>query len=367
MGNRKTSVINKNVVTIKDIAQLAELSPATVHLVLAGKPGPKPETRERVLSLAKQMGYRCNAAASSLKRGTTRIGAVLPRQEGDNNLYYAPIWFGVRAFMREHADFSLELLEFDYESRESISVPAESVKEARETEKLSGLIVLGDLEPAAYTELIQCKECQIPVVLVNSDMQGVGRICCVQAENYLLGRTIGEILLRHTKSGGNILACAGEQRTPANAASIRGLEDYVQEYAAERKIYKLYYGYSQEERDKLRRMLRKYFAQHPDISCCCSVTARGSVELACALEECGLAGALPAVGSDLFPQNLESLRRGTFQNLMFKNPYRQGWLAAEQLFRYIFYGSAADAVFVKSEVVFQSSIPMYEGDSSQDS
>ena len=358
---------NRNTVTIKDIAHLTALSPATVHLVLAGKPGPKAETRERVLSLAKQMGYRCNAAASSLKRGITRIGAVLPRQEGDNQLYYAPIWSGVHAFMEGHADFSLELIEFAYESCESISVPASVVKEARQMEKLSGLIVLGDVGPAACAELLKCKDYQIPIVLVNSDMQGTGRICCVQTDNYLLGRVIGEILLRQITAGGNVLACAGERSTPANAASIQGLVDYVQGHGAGRKIYKLYYGYSPEERDKLRRMLRKYFAQHPDISCCCSMTARGSVELACALEECGLAGVLPAVGSDLFPQNLESLRRGTFQNLMFKNPYRQGWLAAEQLFRYIFYGSAADAVFVKSEVVFQSSIPMYEGDSSQDS
>ena len=364
MGNRDTATIGKGTVTIKDLAQLAALSPATVHLVLTGKPGPKAETRERVLSLARQMGYRCNAAASSLKRGTTRIGAVLPRQKGDNELYYAPIWFGVRDFMKEHADYNLELVEFAYDSGQSISVPAQTVKEARATEKLSGLIVLGDIEPAACTELRKCQEQQLPVVLVNSDMQGIGRISCVQAENYLLGKTIGEILLRQTSAGGSILACAGELRTPANAASIRGLEDYVQEHDAGRKIYKLYYGYSQQERDKLCRRLREHFAQLSDIACCCSVTARGSVELARALEESGRAGKLPAVGSDLFPQNVESLRRGTFQNLMFKNPYRQGWLAAEQLFRYIFHGSAEDVVLVKSEVVFQSLIPMYEDDSS---
>lgn len=193
---------NRNTVTIKDIAHLTALSPATVHLVLAGKPGPKAETRERVLSLAKQMGYRCNAAASSLKRGITRIGAVLPRQDGDNQLYYAPIWSGVHAFMEGHADFSLELVEFAYESCESISVPASVVKEARQMEKLSGLIVLGDVGPAACAELLKYKDYQIPIVLVNSDMQGTGRICCVQTDNYLLGRVIGEILLRQITAGG---------------------------------------------------------------------------------------------------------------------------------------------------------------------
>lgn len=351
---------NKNTVTIKDLAQMADLSPATIHLVLTGKPGPKAETRERVLGLAKQMGYRCNAAASSLKRGVTRIGAILPHLEGDNRLYYAPIWSGIRAFMKEHADFSLELAEFTYDSGESISVPAATVREAQAADKLSGLIVLGDIEPAARAELRGFKDRQTPIVLVNSDLKGIGRICCVQAENYLLGRVLSEILLRLSPERGSILACAGETTTPANEASIRGLEDYVREHDAGRTVYKLYYGYSQKEREKLRRSLREHLTQHPDIAGCCSVTARGSVELARALEESGLAGKLPAIGSDLFPQNLESLRRGTFQNLMFKNPYQQGWLAAEQLFRYIFHGTAESVVFVKSEVIFQSSIPMYE-------
>jgi len=359
IGNTNTSTINKNTVTIKDLAQMASLSPATVHLVLSGKPGPKAETRERVLYLARQMGYRCNAAASSLKRGITRIGVILPRQEGGNLLYYAPIWSGVRDFMKEHADYRLELEEFPYESRKSISVPAGIVKEARETDRLSGLIVLGDIDPAARPELLQCRDCHVPVVLVNSDMQGVGRVCCVQAENYLLGKIIGEILVRQTPGGGNLLVCAGEATTPANAASVRGIEDYIHEHDAGRKAYKLYYGYTLEERCKLRKELRAYLAEQPDIACCCSVTARGSVELACALEESGLAGKLPAVGSDIFPQNVESLQRGTFQNLMFKNPYRQGWFAAEQLFHYIFHGTAEDTVLVKTEVVFQSSLPMY--------
>ena len=41
----------------KEIAQKLGLSPATVSLVLRGRPGISPETRERVLRMAKEMGY----------------------------------------------------------------------------------------------------------------------------------------------------------------------------------------------------------------------------------------------------------------------------------------------------------------------
>lgn len=348
-------------ITLKDLAALAGVSPATVHLALAGKPGPKFETRERILKLAKEMDYRCNVAASSLKRGVTKIGAVLPRPAGDNQLYYTPIWDGVRAFFKEHKDFNLELIEFAYDSEDFISVPVSILDEVRKIDKLSGLIVLGDIEPAARKELRLLRDRRMPVVLVNSDMPEVGRICCVQAENYLLGKAIGEILLRQTPRGGAILVCAGEETTPANDESVQGLQDYIAEHDPDRTLYKLYYGYSSGEKERLYRRLLEHLREDYSIVGCCSVTARGSVELAHALVESGLAGKLPAIGSDVFQENIENLERNVFQNLMFKNPYQQGWLAAERLFQYIFYGTTGvnDIQFVKSEVVFQSSVSMY--------
>ena len=104
------------------------------------------------------------------------------------------------------------------------------------------------------------------------------------------------------------------------------------------------------------------FEKDRGITGCGSVTARGSVQLARALVDTGLAGRIPAIGSDVFGENIENLKRGVFQNLMFKNPYQQGWLAAEYLFKHIFRNQPTGdtTIFVKSEVVFQSSISMYK-------
>ena len=199
----------------------------------------------------------------------------------------------------------------------------------------------------------------VSIVLVNSDTPAVGRICCIQAENYLLGRIMGEILLGRTPRGGPILVCAGEKSTPANADSTRGLNDYLEEHDANREIYALHYG---NDMDRLYRRLVEQFEKDRGITGCCSVTARGSVQLARALVDTGLAGRIPAIGSDVFGENIENLKRGVFQNLMFKNPYQQGWLAAEYLFKHIFRNQPTGdtTIFVKSEVVFQSSISMYK-------
>ncbi len=48
----------KKNITITEIAKLAGVSPSTVSLVLNGKVGVGPETRERVLSIARENRYK---------------------------------------------------------------------------------------------------------------------------------------------------------------------------------------------------------------------------------------------------------------------------------------------------------------------
>jgi len=69
-------------VTIKDIAKRAGVSFSTVSKALTGSPLVKPQTKERVLAIAREMGYQPNMAARSLvSRRTGAIGVVWPSIE----------------------------------------------------------------------------------------------------------------------------------------------------------------------------------------------------------------------------------------------------------------------------------------------
>lgn len=347
-------------VTIRDVAARAGVSPSTAHLVVAGKAGPKEETRQQVLRVAEELNYQCNAAASSLKRGETWIGAVLPAPEGGNELYYTPIWEGVRAYCESAQDFNIQLVELPYRNDGAVTVRMDSVEELWAEDKLSGVVMLGDIAPEARKALRNLSDRGLPIVLVNGEVPEIGPVCSVQTENYVLGRTMGEILVRAASGGGGILVCAGGESTPANVETVQGLESYLREKAPERAIHKIYYGYSDEEIERLYTRLLETFRTE-EIGGCCSVTARGSIQLAQALEQTGMAGRVPAIGSDIFLQNIDSLKRDVFQNLIFKDPYQQGWQAAKRLFQYIFRANQAkgEILKLKGEVVFQSSISMY--------
>ena len=69
-------------VTLAKIAELAELSPSSVSLVLNGGQTHRvsPETRERIERIASELGYRPNRHAQGLARGKTRVVTLLINQ-----------------------------------------------------------------------------------------------------------------------------------------------------------------------------------------------------------------------------------------------------------------------------------------------
>jgi LacI family transcriptional regulator len=65
--------------TIRDVAQLAQVAPATVSNVLTGRRPVAEDRTKRVLAAVAQLGYRPNHLAASLRRQETRtIGIVIP-------------------------------------------------------------------------------------------------------------------------------------------------------------------------------------------------------------------------------------------------------------------------------------------------
>jgi len=66
------------VVTLRDVAQRAGVSSATVSRVLAGRPHVSDETRRRVLAAVKDLDYRPDRVARSLRvRRSSILGLVI--------------------------------------------------------------------------------------------------------------------------------------------------------------------------------------------------------------------------------------------------------------------------------------------------
>ena len=69
-------------VGIHDIARLAKVSIGTVDRALHGRAGISEGTREKILRIAKKVGYSPNPAARALsvRRSTLRVGVCIPEE-----------------------------------------------------------------------------------------------------------------------------------------------------------------------------------------------------------------------------------------------------------------------------------------------
>ncbi len=92
--------MEKRFITIKDIAEEAGVSVNTVSRALNNKPDVSPQTKEKVLEIAKKLGYIRNSDAVLFRKGTTKtIGVVF---EDSSNPFYAEVFKGIETSARKY-------------------------------------------------------------------------------------------------------------------------------------------------------------------------------------------------------------------------------------------------------------------------
>ena len=345
-------------ITIKDIAALAGVSLGSVHCALAGKAGVGENTRRRILDIAKKHNYTPNAVAASLKRRTLNIGAAFPAPNEQNygGFYYPFLWKGVRDCLRSQADFNINLVELPYE-KDTAGRDGEIARLVRNG-KLDGIVTVVYMDAFGKEPVAHFSGLGIPVALVGSDFPGSGRLCCVQPNYVVVGRTLAELVTNQISEDGAVLIFAGHVGLASNYLTIAAFDAYMHENSRFNPVYKINYeAFGEEGRDRIRHELET----RPEIAACIGINARGSVMLGQALAASGRAGEVVAVGSDLFEENIAFLRDGVFTNLLYKNPRRQAYLAARILADHLARGinPAESVAYVNSEIIFRSSLPMY--------
>lgn len=85
--------MEKQTITIYDVAREAGVSMATVSRVVNGNPNVKPSTRKKVSEVIERLDYRPNAVARGLaSKKTTTVGVIIPSV---TNLFFASLARGI--------------------------------------------------------------------------------------------------------------------------------------------------------------------------------------------------------------------------------------------------------------------------------
>ncbi len=147
--------------TLKDVAQRAGVSPATVSYVLNGKRTISESTRQRVMDAVRELDYVPDLNARGLSmRDSKLIGVVVPQTEpGDRlmfqNSFYSEVLGSIEYYARQEG----------YHILISATDANESYLTLAKQRNLDGIIVIGMYPSDFYRQM---KKTQIPIVLVDS-------------------------------------------------------------------------------------------------------------------------------------------------------------------------------------------------------
>jgi len=216
----------KHLPTIRDVAKLANVSVASVSLVVSD-PGTNrvgATKRKEILRIAQELGYRPNGFAQALLKKQTRIlGLIVPlRDPIFLNQFLAEVLAGIQHCVM-HRGYHLMI----YSNKEGSG--RVGLDEIRESRFADGLIVVNTRMCADSDINKTIKELQrttFPFVMVNS-YYGRAPINYVGVDDDVIGRMAGEFLL--TKGHQRIAFLGGTKASSHSGVLLGGLRDILVE------------------------------------------------------------------------------------------------------------------------------------------
>jgi len=144
-------------VTLKDIAERAHVTTATVSMVINNKPNISDETRQRVLAIARELNYYPNAIARGLAtRRSNAIGVIVPNLASS---YVVRILQGIKSTNRD-IEYTVQL----FDTIGQRETEAQLFQRLARERRIDGAILIGPL--CTEEEMQVFKDEKVPCVMV---------------------------------------------------------------------------------------------------------------------------------------------------------------------------------------------------------
>jgi DNA-binding LacI/PurR family transcriptional regulator len=190
VGPSPLSTPNKKIITIHELAELANVSSASISRALAGLPGVSEATRERIQRLAEATGYQPNFVAKSLSTGRSRRLALIASDLSNAN--YIIQFHEMEKIVRQRG---YELLVADSERNSSLEL---AHIERMRTHQVEGILIypvceLTGEEPEYLAQALRAHNLPV-VVLGATPLAGMDNVGVDETYNgSLLGQRLRDL------------------------------------------------------------------------------------------------------------------------------------------------------------------------------
>lgn len=254
-------------ISIRDVAKLAEVSPSTVSRVINGSANVNFEKKQRVLKVIQETNFKPNEVARSLyKKSSKIIGIIMPNIE---NPFFNEIAKAIEAEAYKNG-YRLTLCN----SNDMLEKEIENIHMLRSM-NADGIILMTNNEEI-QTEIEQCK---IPVILLDRQVHNYKEMAYIQANHYEGGKMATEYLLQCGCK--NIVTLCGPQKLSSARERFQGYLDVCKQY--EMKPNYIECAYSFHDGLKKAEILLKRYPKADGIFACNDMVAISVYRVLCGL------------------------------------------------------------------------------------
>jgi LacI family transcriptional regulator len=309
---------------IKEIARVAKVSIGTVDRALHGRARIDAATRDHVLETARQLGYRPNLAARSLKLSRQyRISVNLPLQ-------IASFFGALQEGIQEAASRLQPQLEIDLRTYPRMGQGEVECFQAALDSNCHGIILVPG-SPSKMLPLMRiATRSGIPVICVATDAPETGRVTCVCSDSFTSGAIAAELLHRFAGNTPEVAIVTGDLATFDHSEKVRGFRSVWDELGSVRSSIEVEEAHDdvREARQQTLDLLRR----RPNLRGIYVSTAN-SLAVVETLEKTGRLGEVAIIATDLFPGLVPLIRSGKIFATIHQRPRTQGRMAFEALHR----------------------------------
>ena len=330
-------------VTIKDIAELAQVSIGTVDRVLHNRGEVNAGTYQRVMSFVEELGYTPNLLAKSLaSKKNFRISALIP-EAGEGNPYWKKPLEGILQASDELKDFNTMVRVYNYD-------PGEEASFVLQFESLlsgipDGVIAAPHFHAAALKFSAICAGKGIPLILIDTDFDSGSRLAYFGQDARQSGLVAGKLMHYGLPPCSSVLIlnlAPNKAVTRHMKRREEGFMEYFEKTLPEACIHASVLAIDLSLPGEPERSLGEVFTLHEDIKGIFVTNSRAHL-IAPFLARSNRKHLL-VIGYDLIDANREYIENGTIDFLICQKPEEQGYKTVMALFNYLLTGRIAEAI-----------------------
>lgn len=342
--------------SIKEIAQMAGVSPGTVDRIIHNRGKVSEKRRIAVEKALEEAGYKTNIHTSAVSyRKTITIAVSCPMAiEGG---YWSILEKGFQDALDEFSDIDIRWVALPYDQFDVESCNS-AYSKVLEVENLDAVIIGATFEEPTQELCAKLDSMGIPYVFVDSSIKGTAPWAVFVSDQHICGQVVGR-LLDAEESGLAILATRrrGSQRATNSIERERGLLDFLKDHGITTEPKRC--QFSSTDIALAEREIGDFFRENPEIRWVTVLNSRGHI-VADALRKMGRSD-VRLVCFDFTADNRRCLEEGSIYSLICQRPAAQGYNAIHYLVEHFFYkvGRKEKTTTLPIDVVFKENLPCY--------